>query len=205
MQTRKYDGKDGRRVWLNRAEQKTLVEHYREEPRKALTVRLGLSGLRSEEIASVAREDVRAVDGDGAWKLSIPQAKRGARETPLPGETRDLLVTTANARGVPKDQPVIDRSTKQIQRWVKSAAESIRQNTAIDDWQYVRPHDLRRTWATDTYYTLAFHGVPIAEQLVMGWGGWAMTESGRKTFRQNYLGPEPDHIAEQAMETAGLL
>ncbi len=61
-------------------------------------------------------------------------------------------------------------------------------------------HDLRRTWATDTYYSLAFSGVPIAEQLTMGWGGWAMTASGRETFRENYLGPEPDHIARKAME-----
>ena len=29
---------------------------------------------------------------------------------------------------------------------------------------------------------------------------WAMTESGRSTVRENYLGPEPDHIAVRAME-----
>lgn len=98
---------------------------------------------------------------------------------------------------------MIDRSTKQVQRWIKAAAVDLADED--EPWSYVRAHDLRRTWATDTYYTLAFHGVPIAEQLVMGWGGWAMTESGRRTFRQNYLGPEPDHIAHQAMETIGIL
>lgn len=47
---------------------------------------------------------------------------------------------------------------------------------------------------------LAFSGVPIAEELTMGWGGWKMTDSGRQTFRENYLGPEPDWIAGQTME-----
>lgn len=28
-------------------------------------------------------------------------------------------------------------------------------------------HDLRRTWAGDTFYSLAFAGVPIAEELTM--------------------------------------
>lgn len=36
-------------------------------------------------------------------------------------------------------------------------------------------HDLRRTWATDAYYSLAFAGVSIAEQLTMSWGGWDQT------------------------------
>ncbi|WP_246310165.1 hypothetical protein [Halorarum halophilum] len=52
-------------------------------------------------------------------------------------------------------------------------------------------HDLRRTWATDSYYSLAFSGVPIAEQLVMSWGAWAQTSTGRETFRQTTSGRSP--------------
>lgn len=204
MQTRPYDEDSGRKCWLARNEQELLTNYYSESPRKELVIRLGLSGLRAEEIVRVARSHVRPVDGSEAFKLRIPVAKRGKRETPLPTETRTLLVTTANARDVPKNEPVIDRSKKQIQRWIKDAALALAADTGDPDWEYVRAHDLRRTWATDTYYTLAFHGVPIAEQLVMGWGGWVMSESGRRTFRQNYLGPEPDHIAHQAMDIAGL-
>ncbi|MFC7069506.1 site-specific integrase [Halobaculum lipolyticum] len=205
-QTRPYDGKSGRRVWLSRSEQDRLVDQFAESPRKALALRLGLCGLRADEIPRVAREHVRQIDAEReAYKLVIPTAKRGKRETPLPEETKTLLVTTANARGLAKDEPVIDRVTKTVQRWASTAAEQLDDAEPAKAWNHVTFHDLRRTWATDTFYTLAFHGVPIAEELTMGWGGWAMSESGRRTFRENYLGPEPDHIAHQAMEKAALL
>lgn len=67
-------------------------------------------------------------------------------------------------------------------------------------WHDLGMHDLRRTWATTNYYALAFEGVPIAEQLVMSWGGWKQTQTGRDTFRQNYLGPVPDHVTAQATD-----
>lgn len=202
MQTRPYPEKSGRRVWLSRGEQNHLLDYYAEEPLQELAVRLGLCGLRADEIIRVCREHVRPLDGGGDYKVVIPQAKRGPREAPIPAETRQLLVTTSNARGTRKDEPVIDRdATRTVQRWVENAgAELAGREDEPDEWRFVRMHDLRRTWATDTYYTLAFDGVPIAEQLTMGWGGWAMTESGRRTFRENYLGPEPDHIAASAME-----
>lgn len=65
-------------------------------------------------------------------------------------------------------------------------------------------HDLRRTWTPDTFYSLAFSGVSIAETLVMSWGRWEQTSTGQETFRQNYLGPVPDHITVHAVEKAGL-
>lgn len=45
---------------------------------------------------------------------------------------------------------------------------------------------------TDLHYSLAVQGVPIAEHVVIRWGGWKQT--GHDTFRENYLGPVPDHI-----------
>ncbi|WP_246308035.1 hypothetical protein [Halorarum salinum] len=41
---------------------------------------------------------------------------------------------------------------------------------------------------------------PSNEQLVMSWGGWAQTSTGRETFLQNYLGPVPDHVTAQAFD-----
>lgn len=206
VQTRPYDEEDGRRVWLSRAEQRVLASFYEERPRRQIAVRLGLCGLRGDEIVDVARDDLRRLDADReAYKLQIEDAKRGDRETPISADLASTIRTTANARGLSGEEPVVDRSKKQLSRWIESAAGTLADETGEADWQYVRPHDLRRTWATDTYYSLAFEGIPIAEQLVMGWGGWKMSESGRKTFRENYLGPEPDHVATQAMERAGVL
>jgi len=211
MQTRRYPEKDGRRVWLSRGEQDRLLDVFDEDPEKQLAVRLGLCGLRADEVVAgegrpgVCREHIRALDSDReAWKLEVPVSKRAARETPLPGETKRLLNTTANVRGLRKDEPVIDAGKRSIQRWVSNAAADLAEEEPAKRWDDVTFHDLRRSWATDTYYSLSFAGVSIAETLVMGWGGWAMTESGRRTFRENYLGPEPDHIAAEAIHTAGL-
>lgn len=205
MQIRPYPSDDGQRVWLSRSEQDRLASHYAERPRREIAVRLGLCGLRASEIVTVARDDVRELDDSKtAYKLRVQNSKRGDRETPLPASLRDTLVTTANARGLSSGEPVVDRSEKQVRRWVRSAASEIAETTGVEAWDWVRPHDLRRTWATDCFYSLAFDGVPIAEELTMSWGGWVMTESGRRTFRENYLGPEPDHVAVDAMGRAGL-
>jgi hypothetical protein len=58
-------------------------------------------------------------------------------------------------------------------------------------------HDLRRTWATDTFYELAMNDVPVARELVMSWGGWVITDTGENTFKEHYLGTIPDEVVEQ--------
>ena len=203
MQTRPYPTDErGRRVWLNRTEQDQLLEVYRDEkPKRYLSLQLGLHGLRSNEIPEVARKHFRMLDGaDDAYKLVVPDGKTGKRETPVsPGVRRDVTTLT-NFANLRKDDPIIDVSTKTLRNWMESAREQLAVETGNDDWLHVGMHDLRRTWATDTFYSLAFNGVPIAEELTMGWGGWEMTSTGRETFRQNYLGQEPDHIAAQAMD-----
>lgn len=59
-------------------------------------------------------------------------------------------------------------------------------------------HDLRRTWATHTYYRL--NASDTAKSVLMRWGGW----DDEQTFETNYLGREPDGLASELMETAGL-
>jgi len=41
-------------------------------------------------------------------------------------------------------------------------------------------HDLRRTWATVTYYSLS---APYSLEIIMQWDGWEDDD----TFRSNYL------------------
>lgn len=78
----------------------------------------------------------------------------------------------------------------------RGLGQGLGDDTALD----LSMHDLRRTWATDTFYSLAFGGVPIAEDLTMSWGGWEKTSTGRETFHRDYLGPVPDHITERSVE-----
>ncbi|MFW5949953.1 MAG: hypothetical protein ACOCR6_01200 [archaeon] len=103
-----------------------------------------------------------------------------------------------NARGIRKDEPLLDVSDRPIQRWVEYAAEDLQDDPdEHDDWQYVSAHDLRRTWATSTYYRLDSH---YAVDVVMRWGGW----SNRDTFVDHYLGREPDHLAAEMLDAAGI-
>lgn len=206
MQSRPHKKKDDKRIWLSRSEQGQLLDVYRDEqPKRALAIQLGLCGLRSDEIRNVSRQhfrELKAGDG-GGYKLIIPDGKTGGRETPVPAEVRNLAMVLSNAADLRQDEPLLDYSTRTLRTWLEEArerlAESVEDEREAALWLEVRMHDLRRTWATDTFYSLALEGVPIAEELTMGWGGWAMTATGRETFRENYLGAEPDHIAAQAV------
>lgn len=200
MQNRPYPRKSGQRVWLSRAEQQQLLDVYREEqPDRLLALLLGLCGLRSDEVTSVTRDHFRELDGDNeGYKLVVPGGKTGKRECPVSTEARN--VATYYGADTRQGEPLLDVTTKALRDWIADARETLVDETGDERWHQVGMHDLRRTWATDTYYSLAFDGVPIAEQLTMGWGGWRMSASGRETFRENYLGPEPDHIAAKAMD-----
>lgn len=201
MQTRAYPEQEGKRVWLSRNEQQQIIEVFDEYPDRELALRLGLHGLRSEEIIKVTRADFRQLNGAEAYKLHISGAKGGReRECPATPQLRTVANIYANSTNRRKNEPIIDVTTKALRDWIQEAREELAEVTTNDTWHYVGMHDLRRTWATSTFYSLAFAGVPIAEELTMGWGGWKMTASGRETFRENYLGPEPDHITAKAIE-----
>jgi integrase len=201
MQTRPYDNKVGKKVWLSHSEQNELLDTVSERPRRWLALSLGLHGLRSDEIVDVQKQHFRGLDDTDAerYKLVIPDGKTGKRETPVSTELRDTAVTVANTAKLRQDESLVGVTKKTLRDWIASARDELA-DEEDDEWHRVGMHDLRRTWATDTFYTLAFEGVPIAEELTMGWGGWAMTSTGRETFRNNYLGPEPDHVAGEAMK-----
>ena len=190
MQTRPYPKADGEMCWLTREEQSQLLYAVREEPERKIAYSLGLSGLRTDEIISVTRDDVQPLSEDYAL-LIVQDGKTGKREVPIREETASLIRTYANARGIRKDEPVIEVIKRTLRNWLASDREVLGSDC-------LTMHDLRRTWATDAYYSLAFDGVPIAETLVLSFGGWKHSDKGRQTFRENYLGPVPEHITTDA-------
>lgn len=201
MQTRPYPEKAGLRIWLSRDEQHELLEAVEDDPRHRISLQLGLHGLRTDEIVGVTPRNVRELErGDGS-SLIVTDGKTGKRELPISDDLAQRIHYLYQAdRELGIDDQVIDVSKRTIRNWIDGARGAIER----DDATALGMHDLRRTWATDSYYSLAFAGVPIAEQLVMSWGGWKQSETGRSTFRENYLGPVPDHIVAEAAEDLDL-
>jgi len=62
-------------------------------------------------------------------------------------------------------------------------------------WQYVTPHDLRRTWAT------ALAGAEIDPLLVCDWGGWSDLE----TFLEHYRGTYSPDVQRRELQKVGWL
>lgn len=204
MQTRPYPDRDGLRIWLSRGEQRQLLDWWDEEyPRRRLAMEFGLHGLRSHEIEKMRYEDFRELDGSEGRKWVIQVAddtKTGRRETPCSLELKQRSKYLKSAAKLRKDEKLIGVANRTMRSWMADLRDEIAEDTGESQYQKLSLHDLRRTWATDTFYTLAFNGVPIAEELTMSWGGWAMSETGRQTFREHYLGPVPDHIVRDSME-----
>lgn len=195
-----YPDKDGRRCWLSRDEQRALLDQVSDDPRHRLAVELCLDGLRSREVVAITDGDFRRLDVDReAHVMRVPDSKTtaGYRECPVSAGTRDRARNAKLMRELRQDEPLIDRHSETVQRWVRDAAAELKEQTGDDDWRWVRAHDLRRTWARDTFYALDAH---YAQEMVMRWGGW----DDASTFRRNYLSRPPDHLAADMMDAAGL-
>lgn len=205
MQLEPHDNKDGYRVWLGAGECDQLRNHYSGKKKLAILLMLD-SGLRSEETTRVSLADVRQLDSEEeAYKLSVRGKDTTGeldggkwRETPLSVESCEIIETLASLKGQTKHSTPIDVSARTVQQWVEDARQELAEETGNDDWHEVSAHDLRRTWSTRTYYRL--HASDVALSVIMSWGGWVKT----KTFKENYLGREPDDLAAEMMETAGL-
>lgn len=200
MQVEPMPTKDGYRCWLSEVEEETLLEQFSEDLEKQLVIELCLDGLRSEEVPRISKEDFRQLDCDEeAYKLRVWESKTGFRECPVSVETKRTAQALANAKGLNNGEPIVNVSERTVQRWVSNAADDLANRPdQSDEWTYVTAHDLRRTWATRTYYSLSGSR---AKQVVMNWGGW----TDEQTFAENYLGREPDSVAVEMMDEAGLM
>jgi integrase len=197
MQLEPFEDEEGYRVWLNGPEQDEPVAYYDEEPVEQLAIKLMLDGLRSNEVPRVSKEDFREIEGGEGWMLHIWESKTDYRECPVSNETRKQAMTVANTKGLRKDEPIIDVSPRTIQRWVKRACEDLAEDSE-KPWEEVTAHDLRRTWATTTYWKISGSR---AREIVMSWGGWEDVQ----TFSSNYLGKVPDSVAIDIMHEAELV
>jgi len=198
MQLEPMPEADGYRCWLADNEQAQLLENLREEPERQLAIRAMLHGLRSDELKWVRTGEIRELQTDQeAYKLRIRDGKTGYREAPISREMVQQMRMLKNATSTRKNRPLIDASKRSIRRWMSKAGDELTQATGDEDWQHVSPHDLRRTWATTTYYALDTH---YAVDIIMRWGGW----KDRDTFTNNYLGRETDELAVSMMDEANL-
>jgi integrase len=198
MQTRPYPKEDSKRVWLSVPDQNELLACVRDDMRREIAVLLGLHGLRSDEIVKVSASDIRMLEGGEAEVLEVTGGKTGKRELPASKNLGEQIRKLKRSAGLTQDEPVVDVGTRALRNWMAETRERLVQREVSDrrtvGWEALGWHDLRRTWATQSYYALAVAGVPVAEQLVLSWGGWRQNETGRSTFRENYLGPVPDQV-----------
>jgi integrase len=169
-----FSDEEGFRIWLDQDEADKLIQRARDREER-LAFRLGLrSGLRVSEIVSVQAKDV--VDTSAGARVRVWDSKgQEYRETPT---TKDVLAqaeTIADLEG--PTETLVDRS----ERWVQRHLDAVTEQLAAEDdemWEYVTPHDMRRTWAT---LMSAEIDDPL---LIMDFGGWERLD----TFLEHYRG-----------------
>lgn len=189
---------DGYRCWLSEREQEQLLETLKEKPERQLAARGMLHGLRNDELKWVRISQIRELHAEReGYKLRVKDGKTGYRETPISCDMVEQMRMYKNASKTRKNRPLITAGKRARRRWISHAGEDLADETGDEDWLKVSPHDLRRTWATSTYYALDTNK---ADEIIMQWGGWSDAE----TFRNNYLGRETDTLAVELMDKAGL-
>jgi integrase len=190
MKSENYDNKSGKRVWLDSQEINLVKSYYRVEPRKEIAISLMIQcGLRASEVVNVKFEDIRQTEQSDKYNmLKVTESKTGERETPIPKELSDKIRMMKNTDKAKKSDYVVGVSKRQVQRYVTKLADKLSKQEAKQEakqWKYLTAHDLRRTWATQTYWTVEGDR---AREAVMSWGGWSDTD----TFINHYLGTVPD-------------
>lgn len=140
---------------------------------------LARSGLRSEEVLQVRLKDV--VDTEAGPRVYVFDGKREKdRQTMAPLELVSFAETVIEYGGREIDKPFIEtKYPETLRRWVKRTVQKMHEKTGDPGWQYLSPHDLRGTWATEL---VKAHSVD--PMWVMDWGGWEDID----TFREHYEG-----------------
>ncbi len=184
MRLKDYDSREGKRVWLSEKEIQLLLENVDTDHTEAqIAVRLmARSGLRRREVTGDDdRHGVRFVDLVETEVGELVRVWNGKgdkyREPPAP----EGLVGEANiyrqATGREPDAEIVQADPSTLYDWVQRARDRCRAETGDEGWQFVGPHDLRRSWGV----RLLESGV--MPSVVMEFGGWDDWE----TFRNHYL------------------
>lgn len=193
MNAESYDDQDGKRVWLATEEIDQLLNQAAGQQRLALELAVR-SGLRSIEVVQVKPNDIADTQAGPIVRIREEVSKTDAyRETPIPREVAEKIWYSEEMGDVGSDEPVIDRSTRTLRRWISGYGETLADETGEDLWREVGFHDLRRTWANQLRFT------EVEADIVCQWGGWSDLE----TFLEHYRGaatPEAQQRARQKVE-----
>jgi len=168
-----FETDDGYRIWLDLDETDQLLaaaDSREERIAFALGVR---SGLRVQEIVDVEAKDVVSTSAGPRVRVWHSKGKQ-YRETPTTKDILAMAETVADLQG--EETRLVDHSTRWVQRHLDSVTAELGDGDEM--WQYVTPHDLRRSWAT---LMSADIDDPL---LIMDFGGWEDIE----TFLEHYRG-----------------
>lgn len=184
MQLENYDARDGRRVRLTESERDRLLSVYQSGSKKHVALSLmAQCGCRCQEAVDVRPIDVIEGDDTDRTFLRIAEGKgKKERQTPMPEGLAGSI--NAIAHSINPTDSVLGVTTRTARRWVKRAAEQCAAETNDGRWQYVGPHDLRRTWG---HLALEAEVLP---SVLMQWGGWEDYE----TFQRHYLGKHSETV-----------
>jgi integrase len=175
MRLKDYQSKeDGKRVWLSEQEMQLLLSKTppNHPQHDAALLLAGRCGLRRQELVDVTPADLQQTDTGQIVRVWEGKGDK-YREVPAPAELWNIALGMQRA----PDYSLVDRDPSTVYTWVRRAAEKAYAETGDDGWQFVGPHDLRRSWGV----RLLESGV--LPSVVMEWGGWDDWE----TFRNHYL------------------
>ena len=176
----------GYRVWLSESETTELLDTIEDTEQRLAVSMMVRCGLRTKEVLRARPADVRSMDGDdNGHKLRVWEGKGNQyRETWIPSDLAESIRIYADMADLDDSDRLIDVSRRTIQRWVKSASDTLKERTGDDGWSHLSPHDLRRTWGTQAIES------GVVPTVVMQCGGW----DDFKTFQQHYMGHHGDRV-----------
>lgn len=194
MKLEKYDKDDGKKVWLTEEEIEAFLETADDTEKRIAFSLAARCGLRGAEVIDVTPPDI--VDSPAGKRVRVRSGKGDkTRDTPLPDDLAATIKAYADVREAGPDTPLVDKSRRTFERWVKHAAEERLAETDEFGYQFLGPHDLRRSWGT------LLVQADVEPGLIMTWGGW---ESWR-TFREHYLGAYTPKAERDQLEKVGWL
>lgn len=174
MRMKDYDEKKGKRVWLSEKEIQTLLSHQdaNHPEMNAGLILAARCGLRRQEIVEVRPTDL--TDTSHGRTVRVWHGKGDKyREVPCPDE----LATVALGMNKGPDESLVTVNPSTIYEWVQRCAKRALAETNDAGWEFVGPHDLRRSWG------VRLLEAGVLPSVVMEWGGWEDWE----TFRDHYL------------------
>ena len=184
MRLKDYAERDGKRAWLSEQEIQLLLDHVdtnHVEADIALQL-MARAGLRRQEV--VGDQDTHGVrftdivETDTGHVVRVWEGKGDKyREPPAPRGLPTQASTYRQATGRDPDETIVQASASTLYDYVQRARGRCWEETRDEGWQFVGPHDLRRSWG------VRLLEAGVLPSVVMEWGGWNDWD----TFRNHYL------------------